>query len=200
MTQQPVVGTDNPQPTEPGKPWFKKWWVWIVGIFVLWLLVPSGGNDEPEATPEPTVTVTETVAAEPTQTPEETTEAPEPEEAAESPARTIEVLDLSDGSTRFVSATFPVSDAFTRGGILSNLHEGCVEAIQAAKDQTDDWWDYDIVQCMGLADWTDDVVAVGSANFTGALLADISDVEMQSDPEAFWNRADKSTVLPELRD
>lgn len=199
MTQQPVVGTDEPK---PAKPWFKKWWVWVVGVLVFWLLIPSGGDDDPDATPAPTVTVTETVAAEPTQTPEETTESPEPEpeETTESPARTIEVMDLSDGGNRFVSATFPVSDAFTRGGILDNLHEGCVEAIQAAKDQTDGWWDYDTIQCMGLADWTDSIVAVGSANFSGATLANISDVEMQTDPEAFWSRADKSTVLPDLRD
>lgn len=127
--------------------------------------------------------------------PTETTEAPTSVESAD-----IQVTDLSAEGTRFASAEFPVSDAFTHDGTIRNLKEGCVSALQAAKDETENWWDYDIIQCMGLADWSDAVVTVGSANFSGAVLSEISEADMESDPEALWDRAEQSNISPELQD
>ena len=130
-----------------------------------------------------------------------TSEQPQKDEAAEkpepaAPTNDIEVLDLSYEGNKFISATFPVSDAFTKAGVIRNLQKGCVEAIQAAKDATPTWYEFDTIQCMGMFDGSE---LVGSANFSGALLSEISDVEMQDDPERFWGLADRSNLAPGYR-
>lgn len=71
-------------PPKPAKPWFKKWWAWALGVFLLFAAFGALLDDDaPEtAAPEPTVTATEPAPddePETTPEPEEATSEPEPE-------------------------------------------------------------------------------------------------------------------------
>lgn len=110
----------------------------------------------------------------------------------------IVVSDLSADGTLFVSAEFSVADSLAGDGIETNLKDGCVSAILAAKAATENWADYNTIQCMGMSDWGDNRAFVGSANFSGAQLSEISDAEMEADPSAFWDAANESSVSPQL--
>ncbi|MGO3147081.1 MAG: hypothetical protein ACTIJ6_05310 [Leucobacter sp.] len=128
---------------------------------------------------------------------------PEAPDAEQEPAKSSElteadvtVMDMSTDEQKFVSAEFPVQDSFA--GIEKNLKLGCVTAVQAAKSQTPDWETYDTIQCMGMSAWSDESVFVGSANFTGAQLAELSDVEMLESPETFWDSSPQSNISPHV--
>ena len=56
---------NNPTGTKTAKPWYKKWWIWIIAIIVISALSQMGGDDdgdkaEPKTTSTPTPTVEET--------------------------------------------------------------------------------------------------------------------------------------------
>lgn len=110
----------------------------------------------------------------------------------------FEILDMSYDNERVISVTYPVSDAFSNGGIVRNLKQGCVEAIQEVKQQTSDWWEFDSIVCSGMSDWSDNPTQVGSATFTGAQLAEISDDQMTDNPEAFWDMALSAAISQHL--
>ncbi len=120
-------------------------------------------------------------------------EAAQPAEAQELTTADVEVLDLSTDDRKFVSVNFPVEDAMTNSGVVSSLQEGCVVAILAAKEKTDSWYDYNTIQCMGSINGEHHV---GSANFSGAALSEISDQHMKDDPAAFWESAESSSIAP----
>ena len=161
------------------------------GSTVTLTLVPRIDKEEAEPSKKPKPSTKNDAKA--TGPPEKEKAPAAPKPPPSTPASEVEVLDMSYEGNRFVSATFPVADTFTKAGVMRNLKEGCVEAIQAAKDATPDWYDFDTVQCMGMMDGT---LLVGSANFSGALLSEISDVAMQDDPEGFWAAADRSNIAP----
>lgn len=181
------------QATKPKKAWYKKWWIWtIAAVVVIGAFGAAGGSQEEE---QPVPAAAEVEKPEPVEEPAEAEEEPPAAPAVSD----IEVIDMSTDGNRFISASFPVADAFTNSGIVRNLKDGCVAAIQAAKAQVTNWWEYDTIQCMGLAAWTEAVVSPGSANFSGAQLAEISDADMTSNPDAFWDRAERSNIAPELQ-
>lgn len=120
----------------------------------------------------------------------------EPTQSMEITEADVTVMDMSTDGNKFVSAEFPVQDSFS--GVEANLKQGCVTAIQAAKTQTPGWETYDTIQCMGMSAWSEESVFVGSANFTGAQLADISDAEMNDSPEAFWDLSPQSNISPHV--
>lgn len=120
----------------------------------------------------------------------------EPVNASELTEADVTVMDLSTDEDKFVSAEFPVQDSFD--GVETNLKHGCVIAIQAAKSQTPGWESFDTIQCMGMSAWSDESVFVGSANFTGAQLAEFSDVEMLESPDTFWDSSPQSNISPHV--
>lgn len=186
--------TENVEETEGKKPWYKKWWVWVIAaVVVIGAGQNLGGKDDAPTAEEPTT---------------ESVEAPEEEAPAESndeePAPPedefkVTVMDLSADGTKFVSAEFPVHDAMTDKGIVKNLKEGCVKAIQEAKAATENWYEYDTVQCMGMSAWSENSIAVGSANFSGETLSSISDQAMEDSPEAFWDLSDRQNIIAQLQ-
>ncbi|MGS2664240.1 Ltp family lipoprotein [Corynebacterium glucuronolyticum] len=69
MTNQWPANAENPaQPVEaPKKPWYKKWWVWLIAAVVIIGIAGSGGNsdsDKDQADTPVTSTVTSTQAQE----------------------------------------------------------------------------------------------------------------------------------------
>ena len=44
------------------KPWYKKVWVWVLVVIAVFILIPTGGSDEP-VSEEPETTVVDTAAA-----------------------------------------------------------------------------------------------------------------------------------------
>ena len=70
QTSAPVVADES----KPKKPWFKKWWVWVIAAVLLigGINAATGGNDQPAEKPA----AEETPAA-------ETEKAPEPEKVEE---------------------------------------------------------------------------------------------------------------------
>lgn len=120
----------------------------------------------------------------------------EPVKSSELTEADVTVMDMSTDEDKFVSAEFPVQDSFA--GVETNLKQGCAIAIQAAKSQTPGWESFDTIQCMGMSAWGDTSVFVGSANYTGAQLAEISDEEMAADADAFWSLAEQSSVSDQL--
>lgn len=72
-----------PAPAKPTKPWWKKWWVWVlivVGLSVLGSLLGGGEKEAtPASSPVSTTKTPETTPEPETTAPESTTETPEPE-------------------------------------------------------------------------------------------------------------------------
>lgn len=201
----PQTPNSNDSP-KPKKPWYKKWWVWmIIGV----LFIGAIASQDEESSTAPTATPT-AVNSTPTPTPEETEEveeeptespSPEPEETQaeeESPSQDVEYLVLDDdqGGT-FVTINFPVREAFTNSGIIENLKSSCVDALQEVKREID-WWDHDKRQCMGFLNSTNGAF-VGGATFSVDVLWEISDTEMSDDPEAFWELAEKANITTYLQ-
>lgn len=120
----------------------------------------------------------------------------EPVKSSELTEADVTVMDMSTDEDKFVSAEFPVQDSFA--GVETNLKQGCLTAIQAAKSQTPGWESFDTIQCMGMSAWSETSVFVGSANFSGEQLADISDAEMIESPEDFWDLSPQSNISPNL--
>lgn len=60
--QTPQYGGPNPQfqpnvmPQKPRKPWYKKWWVWLLALILLVVIggALSGGDDQPAPQPQDT--------------------------------------------------------------------------------------------------------------------------------------------------
>lgn len=64
------------------KPWYKKIWVWVLVVIAAFILIPTGGSDEP-ASEEPETTVVDTAPAASETTEAEPTESEEVEESEE---------------------------------------------------------------------------------------------------------------------
>ena len=64
------------------KPWYKKVWVWVLVVIAVFILIPTGGSDEP-VSEEPETTVVDTAAAASETTEVEPTESEVVEEVEE---------------------------------------------------------------------------------------------------------------------
>lgn len=216
LSTEQVQAADAEQPKNE-KPWYKRWWAIALGIFLVLGFLGSifGDDDDDEAEAEADEAVeaqdedeedaeveetTEAQAAE-----EEEPDADDEEEASqdedepaepEADALEIEIHELNPDGESVLQVLFQVDDAFTTNAVQRNLKDGCVEAIQAAKLETSGWYDYDRVQCAGMMG---QALNIGTADFSGTQLTEISDGEMSADPEAFWNMAVRTHIAPQYQ-
>lgn len=211
-TRRPRSGEDLSHP-QTEKPWYKRWWAIALGIFLIVGFISSFFSDDDEEAEANGAAETEEAqgegeeveeAAEAHAT-EEEPDADEEEEASqdedepaepETEALEIEIHELNPDGESVLQVLFQVDDAFSTNAVVRNLQDGCIEAIQAAKLETSGWYDYDTIQCAGMMG---QALNIGTAEFRGAQLAEISDGEMSDDPEAFWNMADRTHIAPQYQ-
>lgn len=213
LSTEQVQVTDAERPGEK-KPWYKRWWAITLGIFLVIGFIGSLFSDddeeaeadeaaESEEAQEEDEEVEETAEAQATE--EEEPNADEEEEASqdedepaepETDTLEIEIHELNPDGESVLQVLFQVDDAFTTNAVVRNLKDGCVAAIQAAKLEASGWYDFDTIQCAGMMG---QALNIGTAEFSGAQLAEISDGEMSDDPEAFWNMADRTHIAPQYQ-
>lgn len=90
------AGPQNP----PGKPWYKKWWVWVIIVIVLAMIGNAISGDDSDTAAPASAPTSETAVVETTAVSEPTTEAAAPETTAveapsEAPAAVVETTEAT---------------------------------------------------------------------------------------------------------
>lgn len=220
QTWVPFTPAPEQAAASTSKPWFKKWWVWVLGVLVLGAIINGLGEDPvaetaapvsqsaaPETTQEetapaedPTETATEatTEAASPSETPpaETTEEATTPEEA---PAETTEAEPTSEADSEF--GTYPESQAAFISGVeaAAEAYDAAETELQMSKVLRDR--DKDLLATIGgsgVTEWVGVIDEVG-ANGEGKAHVTIEigdDIKVKTWNNAFSDLMDE-TLIPE---
>jgi len=139
MTNPPLPQSGQPAPypgsatpvtePKPAKPWFKRWWVWVLAVIVLGVIGGALGGGAPSAAPAPTQTKPEVELSSPPSSP-----ASSPQSTKAEPEPSTERLSLEKGWKVDKSNQFAI---FVTGYVRNNSAEPINNYVQITFDVLD---------------------------------------------------------------